>query len=163
MVPIIRAGRQPWRSKQPGGEALAFAMSLPRRGDQGHVRRAGLTLQLGSASWTRGAITSLHQSCQLSWEAQLVMLGILALLSTSSIFPLHCSWGGYCRAPMHPCPPLLKPLPWLTLSLGYSLHCTLHALQDLAPLQSPHAIHHQVLYTLSTISFSPHNNQSSRD
>ena len=50
MVPIIRAGRQPRRSRQPGGEALASATSLPGRGGQGRVRAAGLTLFLGSAS-----------------------------------------------------------------------------------------------------------------
>lgn len=34
--------------------------SFPRRGGQGHIRWAGLTLQLDLASWARGAVTSLH-------------------------------------------------------------------------------------------------------
>lgn len=37
-----------------------FALSLCRRRGQGHVRRAGHALQLGSASWARGATTSHH-------------------------------------------------------------------------------------------------------
>lgn len=72
---------RPWHLPRPypGGEAKATS-----------DRQGSLCswVQLPGPEGLSPAFTCSHQ---ISWEAQLVVLGISALPSTSSIFPLHCS------------------------------------------------------------------------
>lgn len=103
-----------------------FAASLPGKEGQGCGRRAGLTSQLGSASWASGAILSHHlqQPTQLgnpvhagaqtrgfspgSWHCPQPLQSFLCTVAWAVILGLSSV----------PTLPLLTPLPGLPLSPG---------------------------------------------